>query len=314
MRFFVLFSILFHSVQVWACSCATNEPFLKVAGKAPLIVVGKVVAHEGKSRAGGPLVMEVKIQDLWKGQYGAATLRVQGGDGWLCRPEVGEFPVGSEWVLALNGPGSKPGTGPNFALSSCGQYWLRVEKDRAVGRIFAPEAQTALPLVELKSRLLSPAPLFSSQTFEGKVKAGERFRQEFGGNFVFLLEPGGGGWEIVVQQKGREENLARLTPPLHFAPNPRFLEPAHFFAPEKQKAEGNFPGKEREFLFSPEVGRRIAGPQAKQAPTADDIEAVRQQGRGTLTVLEIQGKSKRIDTMRFQVDLTWQNPGPDTAK
>lgn len=29
------------------------------------------------------------------------------------------------WVLALNGPGANPGTG--WALSHCGEFWLRLE-------------------------------------------------------------------------------------------------------------------------------------------------------------------------------------------
>jgi hypothetical protein len=27
----------------------------------------------------------------------------------LCRENIEQFPVGSEWLLALNGPGNKPG-------------------------------------------------------------------------------------------------------------------------------------------------------------------------------------------------------------
>lgn len=38
-------------------------------------------------------------------------LIVQMGDGMHCRPMLGGFPPGSEWILALNGPGAKPGTG-----------------------------------------------------------------------------------------------------------------------------------------------------------------------------------------------------------
>ncbi len=296
-------ALLFAAGSVQACSCATNPPFLAVAHKAPLIVHGRIEAHEGKSRAGGPLVMEVRVLEVWKGQSERKRLRVQGGDGWLCRPEISEFPVGSEWLLAFDGPGSKPGMSPDHGLSSCGQYWLRVANDRAHGRISREQEKESLPLAEIRARLAHAAGHLSLQ---GEITGGSAFVQEFGPNLVFRLQPMAGGWEIVVEQKGREENLARLTPPLHFAPNPRFIEAPHFFASTQDRAQANVPGKERRFIFSPEVGQSIAGPTAERSPSPQEIEQVGQYGHGTLTIVDLRGNTEMIERMRFTLELHWQ--------
>ena len=90
--------------------------------------------------------------------------------------------------------------------------------------------------------------------------AGERFRRPFGGRFEFLLEPTPMGWDIVIKELGRDENLARLTPPLHFVPNPREIEGWHFSdnpsdcASRDYEAEAG-PENPRKFIFSPEVGK-----------------------------------------------------------
>jgi len=64
--------------------------------------------------------------------------------------------------------------------------------------------------------------------FSAEVREGEVYAAEFGGEFVFRLEPRPCEWEIVVREKGGEENIARLTPPLHGVPNPRAIEGWHF--------------------------------------------------------------------------------------
>jgi len=303
-RFLILVVLLGIARPLLACSCGTNPPFLAVADKAPLIVVGRVVSLEGHSRAGGALSMTVQVLENWKGKAEGLTLFIQGGDGWLCRPEVSAFPVGSQWLLALDGPGSKPGMGKGHALSSCGQYWLPIIGSKAQGRISAQDVKETLALAEIKSRLGSAAA--ANLSLEAEVKAGAVYKIEFGNGLIFGLLPVGGGWEIVVQQKGRDENLARLTPPLHFAPNPRFIEPGHFFGAQKARAEANAPGKAREFIFSPQVGQIIAGPNATRSPSTEDIENVHRYGRGQLSIADVQGNAQRIDRMRFKLDLRWQ--------
>ncbi len=107
------------------CSCTWAGPFLTVAPRAPLIVRARVLAHHGEG-AGTPLAMDLEVLEVLHGESPTGRLRVWGDDGALCRPYVTTFPVGSEWVLALDGPGSKPGMTPDHAISACGSTWLEV--------------------------------------------------------------------------------------------------------------------------------------------------------------------------------------------
>jgi len=139
---------------------------------------------------------------------------VQMGDGMQCRTTLEGFPPDSEWILALNGPGSKPSDG--WALSHCGEYWLRVEKGEAIGSIDGKQSELKrMPLNELKSKIRYSR---FHTTFKGRVSQGKRFERPFGEQFVFVLEPMPGGWEIVIKEHGRDENLARLTPPFTLSP------------------------------------------------------------------------------------------------
>jgi hypothetical protein len=167
---------------------------------------------------------------------------------------------------------------------------------------------------------IEPPATFSGRraiTLSGELEAGHGLDRELPDGLRFGLAPRPLGWEIVVGEKGREENLARLTPPLHFAPNPREIEGWHFrnadnTGPNEAGDKNvNAPGDVREFIFSPAVGATIDGPNAGRAPTPDEIEAIRSWGRGTLTILDYRladldaGKTARFEWMRFSVTLSW---------
>jgi hypothetical protein len=149
----------------------------------------------------------------------------------------------------------------------------------------------------------------------GEVRAGEAFERPFGPGLVFRLEPTPLGWLITVREDGRDEDLARLTPPFHFVPNPRELEGWHFRnAANTGPNEGdvNAPGETRAFIFSPVVGRTIAGPTAIANPTSEEIEAVRAAGSGTLWIedyrldhLEPGQERAGFAWLRFTVALEW---------
>ena len=151
-------------------------------------------------------------------------------------------------------------------------------------------------------------------TLQGCVKAGERFERDFGRSFLFILEPVAGGWEIHVRQKGREENLARLTPPLHFAPNPREIEGWHLASslhayPSCVHAADMRPENPRRFIFSPEVGLTIDGPAAARSVTPREIETIGRYGRGALSIERFAfGPQKdgcpQIDWMEFSVEIS----------
>ena len=282
-RFFLatfLLSLTLPLVQVNACTCYWRGPFLSVFRDAPLVVRGKVLRHN----AGQHPSMDVQVLEILVGGILDSGLRIQMGDGLHCRPEAKNFPVGSEWILAINGPGSKPGN--DLAISYCGEYWLRVDGAEVVGSIDGHQGEVKhLSLSKLSEQMRYPA--FKSE-LRGTVEDGKRFRQSFGPGFEFVLEPSPAGWEIVVREQGRDENLARLTPPLHFAPNPREIEAWHVVdappsCPRSYDASTG-PPFPREFIFSPEVGRTIGGPQATKSITPEDAMAVQRFGRGKFTI------------------------------
>ena len=157
-------------------------------------------------------------------------------------------------------------------------------------------------------------------TITGKVKKGEAFERTFGPGLIFSLQPTPLGWTITVRERGRDEDLSRLTPPFHFVPNPRDLEGWHFRNAdntglnEAGAKNVNAPGEEREFIFSPEVGRSIQGADAKAAPTEDEVEKVRAYGRGLLKIIEYRlnnlevGQQAGFEWIRFEVTIYWPDP------
>jgi len=288
-----------------ACSCAWNGPFLAVAKDAPLIIHGKITRHDpGKSPS-----MVVYVLETLKGAMLDSGLVVQMGDGMHCRPALEDFPIGSEWILALNGPGSKPGDG--LALSHCGEYWLRVEKGKVIGSIDGTQSQQKqMPLDELKRKIRYPR---FQTTFKGRVSQGKRFQRPFGEMFVFILEPMPGGWEIVIKEHGRDENLARLTPPFHFVPNPRYIEGWHLSENPSACVTREYlvdagPPNPREFIFSPKVGKTIDASNSNRSVDAQDVEEVKRFGRGMLTIEEFKLQPTAddcpvIEWMQFTVHL-----------
>jgi hypothetical protein len=269
------------SAPAAACSCAWRGPFLVVSRGAPLVIRGRVLRHHLDPVP----AMDVLVLETLQGGVLDSGMVVQMGDGMHCRPLLEGFPPQSEWLLALNGPGAKPGDG--WALSLCGEYWLRMEKDEVIGSIDGQMGEVKrMPWPEFRGRFLYPR--FQVE-FAGRAATGEGFCRPFGSRFEFILEPLPTGWEVVVRECGRDENLARLTPPLHFAPNPREIEGWQFLddpapcASRPYGAEAG-PANPREFIFSPDVGRRVGAGMTGRAVTVEEIETVRRFGRGSLAI------------------------------
>jgi hypothetical protein len=304
-----------------ACSCAWAGPFLEVASTAPAIVRVAVEGfHGGKREA--PEAIDVRLVETLRGATPQPRFRIWCDTGALCRPRARDFPISTEWLIGLDAPGCKKSPGEEHAISVCGQYWLRVDGAEVVGNVddpSGPQASQRAPLDITLARLrarLDAETAGTSAHFIGEVVAGARFERPFGGPYRFVLEPTAAGWLVVVREDGRDEDLARLTPPLHFSPNPREIEGWHFrnadnTGPnEAGEKNVNAPGEVREFIFSPAVGRTIDPPNAGRAVTPEDVDLVRAYGRGTLILLGYEldnlepGTQATVKSMRFEVVLS----------
>lgn len=167
-----------------------------------------------------------------------------------------------------------------------------------------------MPLDEFRNRFLYPR---FNQKISGSIHAGEEFRRSFDSRFALILAPTPAGWEILVREHGREENLSRLTPPLHFAPNPREIEGWHLSETPsdcKDRPYGAEAGPEnpRKFIFSPEVGKSIDGAGTARSVNHEEIKEIEKFGRGTLTIQKFAlkpGKNgcPKIQWMQFSVEL-----------
>ncbi len=276
-----------------------------VAREAPLVIRGKILRHH----PGPEPVMDVLVLETLAGGILDSGLVVQMGDGMHCRPLLDGFPPDSEWILALNGPGAKPGWG--WALSHCGEFWLQVDHGDVLGSIDGEQRQLKrMPLGEFRNRFHYPR---FHEKFSGSIQSAKEFRRPFGPGFEFVLQPTPTGWEILVRELGRDENLARLTPPFHFAPNPREIEGWHLSATpmdcEKRpyKAEAG-PENPRKFIFSPEVGKTIDGADSGRSSNAEEVGYVGKFGRGILTIEKFalapgENGCSKIQWLEFSVQL-----------
>ncbi|MDP4231494.1 MAG: hypothetical protein Q8916_13935 [Bacteroidota bacterium] len=107
--------------------------------------------------------MEVEIVDKYQGPEERKTITVWGDDGALCRPYLNQFKVGSYYVIAFF-PNSmitidtiqKPMKGmlttstSDYEISSCGTYWLSVDRSRKHAIGFLASTQHSVALKQLK--------------------------------------------------------------------------------------------------------------------------------------------------------------------
>jgi len=153
----ILFATLILPGTASACSCMWGGPFTKVALGTELIVLGEVTSHYKNS-------MDVNVLEVFKGIQESKTIRVWGDTGALCRPYVSHFPIGTTWLLAVQKTtGEHPPSfwerlfpsprTSDYAISICGDFWLQVRDERAVGRIALPEFSSALQWVPLQDML-----------------------------------------------------------------------------------------------------------------------------------------------------------------
>jgi hypothetical protein len=147
----------------------------------------------------------------------------------------------------------------------------------------------------------------------GAVKRGQKFVETTPSGWILRLVPGSDGWFLEVTTKGREmEDLARLTPPWHFVPNPRKIDGWHFRNADNtgpNNGSVNAPQELREFIFSPAVGRGIE--YNGSGTTVEDVDKVRAFGRGWFFIESYgltppqRGGRAAFETITFSACLTW---------
>jgi TonB family protein len=123
----------------------------------------------------------------------------------------------------------------------------------------------------------------SEFAFSGRVHNGEVYECEFVRGFVFQLRPTVGGWEIVVHDPKRDDNLARLTPSVN-GKSPLLITGLDFrneSSPSPNDVKK--PRDERQFSFSPVPAR----------------------GNGWLSIADIQFDDRQPETAPVIADLSF---------
>jgi hypothetical protein len=145
LKYVFIFALLF-SHTAFSCECLWQGPFSKAYKNADLIVSGSVVASKGNSV---DFTIERTLFDRSVNftEFNS-NIRIWGDNGQLCRPEINDFPVGTQWVMSLKKitgdiPGGFNHKTPNISygrvndyyLSKCGANWLRLEEGMVTGNL-----------------------------------------------------------------------------------------------------------------------------------------------------------------------------------
>ena len=141
-----------------ACTCLWGGPFTKIALGQELVVYGEVLDYYTHS-------MEVKVLEVLKGKEERSAIRIWGDNGALCRPYVHSFPIGTRWIFAVSrlpetmmndrspsfwGTFFSNPSKRDYVISICGDFWVAILGERAVGRITTPQHSRILEWVPLR--------------------------------------------------------------------------------------------------------------------------------------------------------------------
>ena len=123
------------------CGCLWQGSFSEVAATTDLVVLGKVQRIKGNA-------VDLKPERVLHGEFWLDSMRVWMRTRDYCRPSAEAFPEGSRWIMALaqireipedgfdpSTPNQSYGRLYDYALSSCGGYWLQVNGNTAVGNL-----------------------------------------------------------------------------------------------------------------------------------------------------------------------------------
>ena len=140
-RLALLGLLLGSSASQAECECLWQGSFVEVQGATDLVVSGTVIDTKGNA-------IDLAVERLLRGNANREEIRIWLKTGDYCRPEVAQFPLGSQWVMALHRidedvpDGFNPNT-PNYSygrigdyrLSACGGYWLALSEDWVTGNL-----------------------------------------------------------------------------------------------------------------------------------------------------------------------------------
>jgi hypothetical protein len=140
-------SIVLFTPTAYACSCLSRDrSFVQLSNRSDLVIRGKVMEYRwhknDPARQGRPLAMTVEVKEVYKGGTKLGKVTVWGDNGMQCRPYVTQFPIGTEWILALSKDSwTEKGA---LAISVCGEHWLQVKGNNVVGKVTNGSANAKL--------------------------------------------------------------------------------------------------------------------------------------------------------------------------
>ena len=141
-----LFPIFVNAQPPESCQCLWQGSFSAIVKHSDFIASGEVVTTKGNSIDFkiAKTIADTKINFKEFND----VIRIWTNDGKQCRPDITEFPVNSQWVVALkkitdsipdgfnpNTPSISYGRVNDYYLSKCGAYWLRLDEGYVAGNL-----------------------------------------------------------------------------------------------------------------------------------------------------------------------------------
>ena len=156
--------LIFSFNLTFACSCASNKSFLKTISKSKVVALIKVnqfLSYDQIYDQNTAMSMEVEVIELYKGNISENKIKVWGDNGALCRPYLDTiFEEGKYYIVGLfsggdgkNGYFHKDETTDDFAISSCGQFWLYIDIDKNMAYGIINSNIRKIGLEKLKKKL-----------------------------------------------------------------------------------------------------------------------------------------------------------------
>ena len=130
--------------------CGWGGPFLENIERADLIVRGKILAlHERTSLSSPPSSLEIEVLEVYKGVFENLKMLIPSDP--LFGANLIDFPIGTEWILAL-----EQWSNGEYTIPGCWNSYLKVETSVVVGNlnnVVVRETQQSVTLDEFQGLL-----------------------------------------------------------------------------------------------------------------------------------------------------------------